>query len=223
VYVRNGEVSDVPRNKNPEETIQKILDASLKLFCEKGFDETTILDIVEEMGASRGAFYHHFKSKKEVLYALLERNYNIEEHQKIYADPELSGLEKIRHLIVYSLDGFHSTDVQLTQMMLNLLREPQALAEHVKDLRGEGVLELQKLVEQGMKDGSIDRQDPQALTELILLLLDFWLLPTVYPVSDEVYEKKVLMIKRVLDGIGCPLIDEKSLAILRGLADKYTE
>ena len=213
----------MPRNKNPEETIQKILDASLKLFCKKGYDETTILDIVEEMGASRGAFYHHFKSKKEVLYALLERKYNIEEYQKIYDDPNLSGLEKIRHLIVYPLDESHSIDVQLTQMMLDLLREPQVLAEHVKDLRGEGVRELQKLASEGMEDGSIVRQDPQALMELMLLLLNFWLLPTIYPVSDEAYEEKILMIKRVLDGVGCPLINKKSLNILRSLARKYTD
>ena len=50
----------MPRNKYPEETIQKILDASLKLFLEKGYEETTVLDIIAEMGGlTRGAFYHH--------------------------------------------------------------------------------------------------------------------------------------------------------------------
>ena len=53
----------MPRNKYPEETVQKILDASLKLFLEKGYEETTVLDIISEMGGlTRGAFYHHFKS-----------------------------------------------------------------------------------------------------------------------------------------------------------------
>ena len=50
----------LPRNKYPEETVQKILDASLKLFLEKGYEETTVLDIISEMGGlTRGAFYHH--------------------------------------------------------------------------------------------------------------------------------------------------------------------
>ena len=61
VYVWGG--ARLPRNKYPEETIQKILDASLKLFLEKGYEETTVLDIIAEMGGlTRGAFYHHFKS-----------------------------------------------------------------------------------------------------------------------------------------------------------------
>ena len=55
----------MPRNKYPEETVQKILDVSMKLFLEKGYEETTILDIVGELGGlTRGAFYHHFKSKE---------------------------------------------------------------------------------------------------------------------------------------------------------------
>ena len=54
----------MPRNKYPEETVQKILDASLKLFLEKGYEETTVLDIISEMGGlTRGAFYHHFKGR----------------------------------------------------------------------------------------------------------------------------------------------------------------
>ena len=38
----------MPRNKYPEETVQKILDASLKLFLEKGYEETTVLDIITQ-------------------------------------------------------------------------------------------------------------------------------------------------------------------------------
>jgi len=61
----------MPRNKYPEETVQKILDVSLKLFLEKGYEQTTILDIVDNLGGlTRGAFYHHFKSKEEVLNVL---------------------------------------------------------------------------------------------------------------------------------------------------------
>ena len=213
----------MPRNKHPEQTVQAILDASLKLFCEKGFDETTILDIVEEMGASRGAFYHHFKSKKEVLYALLERRFDREMQLKVYHDESLTGLEKVRNLLIGSIGSAHNAeDVQLTQMSLDLLKDPRVLAEHIKEMQGPDSADLKILVEEAMEDGSIEKQDPQTLAELILLLLTFWLLPTIYPVTDEAYEEKILTIKRVLDGVGCPLIDEKSIEILRGFADKHT-
>ena len=73
----------LPRNKYPEETVQKILDASLKLFLEKGYEKTTVLDIISEMGGlTRGAFYHHFKSKEEVFDALCEKPQRTERIRK---------------------------------------------------------------------------------------------------------------------------------------------
>ena len=85
----------MPRNKYPEETVQKILDVSMKLFLEKGYEETTVLDIVGELGGlTRGAFYHHFKSKEEVLDALSDRMFL--EHnpfEEVRKEKGLSGLE----------------------------------------------------------------------------------------------------------------------------------
>lgn len=58
----------MPRNKYPEETVQKILDASLKLFLEKGYEETTVLDIISEMGGlTRGAFIIILNQRKKFL------------------------------------------------------------------------------------------------------------------------------------------------------------
>ena len=54
------------RNKYPEETVEKILDTAQRLFLEKGYDHTTIQDIVDNLGGlTKGAVYHHFKSKKK--------------------------------------------------------------------------------------------------------------------------------------------------------------
>ena len=62
------------RNKYPEITVDKILEASQRLFLEKGYDNTTIQDIVNELdGLSKGAIYHHFKSKEEIMSALGDR------------------------------------------------------------------------------------------------------------------------------------------------------
>ena len=56
------------RNKYPEETVARILDAAQRLFLEKGYDQTTIQDIVDQLGGlTKGAVYHHFKSKEEIL------------------------------------------------------------------------------------------------------------------------------------------------------------
>ena len=59
------------RNKYPEETVNKILDVSMRLFLEKGFENTSMQDIVDGLGGlSKGAIYHHFKSKEDILGAV---------------------------------------------------------------------------------------------------------------------------------------------------------
>ena len=51
------------RNKHPEETVNLILDVALALFFEKGYDNTSIQDIIDGLGGlTKGAVYHHFKS-----------------------------------------------------------------------------------------------------------------------------------------------------------------
>ena len=70
------------RGKNPEETRRKILAVSKQLFLEKGYDNTSIQDIVNGLdGMTKGAIYQHFKSKFEIL----KRLSNLRKHPKKFA------------------------------------------------------------------------------------------------------------------------------------------
>src|SRR3989337_4491957 len=53
-------------------TRQQILDASLRLFSERGFARTTVRDIARQAGITDAAIYYHFQSKRELLEALVE-------------------------------------------------------------------------------------------------------------------------------------------------------
>ena len=62
------------RNKHPEETVNLILDVAFRQFMEKGYEHTSIQDIIDHLGGlSKGAIYHHFKSKEDILVAVTER------------------------------------------------------------------------------------------------------------------------------------------------------
>jgi AcrR family transcriptional regulator len=58
--------------KRSEETRNRILDASIQLFSEGGFNVTSVDDICTQAGVSKGAFYHHFESKHALFIALLD-------------------------------------------------------------------------------------------------------------------------------------------------------
>ncbi|WP_187369113.1 TetR/AcrR family transcriptional regulator [Baekduia soli] len=55
------------RSYAPEMTRQLLMEAALDLFAERGFRETSIQDVVERAGLTKGAFYHHFRTKEDAL------------------------------------------------------------------------------------------------------------------------------------------------------------
>jgi len=60
------------RTRRGPHTRQQILDASLRLFSERGFARTTVRDIARQAGLTDAAIYYHFDSKRELLEALVE-------------------------------------------------------------------------------------------------------------------------------------------------------
>ncbi len=62
-----------PRQARSQETLDRILDAAERLVAEKGFEDTTVADVVARAGSSVGAFYARFRDKDGLLYALYER------------------------------------------------------------------------------------------------------------------------------------------------------
>ena len=59
--------------KEAEERRNEILDVAERLFVTKGFDQTSITDILNEIGIARGTLYYHFKSKEDILDAIISR------------------------------------------------------------------------------------------------------------------------------------------------------
>ena len=200
----------MPRNKYPEETVQKILDVSLKLFMEKGFEQTTILDIVDNLGGlTRGAFYHHFKSKEDVLLALQEKLFDSSNpFEELRQDKSLTGLEKLRKLISETTEqASDETRTALTKATLTLLANPRFLAEKVKDDQAVA-RELMPIIEEGMVDGSIPPGNAELLAELFLLLFNFWCFPTIYPCDEKKFMEKLEFVTQIFSGLGIALFEE---------------
>ncbi|MGE7839415.1 TetR/AcrR family transcriptional regulator [Lysinibacillus sp. NPDC093712] len=83
--------------KEAEERRNEILDVADKLFGQKGFDSTSTNEILEKVGIARGTLYYHFKSKEDIMDALIER-YTVqilESAKKIAADKNISVYERI--------------------------------------------------------------------------------------------------------------------------------
>ena len=73
-----------------DEKRQELLQAAERLFCQQGYEKTSVQDILNDIALSKGGFYHHFASKEEVLTALCERR---AQRAAIYAAEALSQAE----------------------------------------------------------------------------------------------------------------------------------
>ncbi|MDY6835180.1 MAG: TetR/AcrR family transcriptional regulator [Chloroflexota bacterium] len=59
--------------KEHQERRQELLDVAQELFYRKGYDSTSITDVIEAVGIAKGTFYHYFKSKEDLLDQIIER------------------------------------------------------------------------------------------------------------------------------------------------------
>lgn len=212
VYIHNvcNGVNDLPRNKYPEETEQIILDAALKLFIEKGYEQTTILDIVDEMGGlTRGAFYHHFKTKEEVFFALTDKLFNdIDPFAKIKARTDINGLEKIK-LTLQILNESEEYAVLHFQILPLIDSSPTAFKIYMEKQRTFLASKYAELIEEGINDGSIKAKYPKLTAELFLLICNVWMMPTIYPQENEAEAwQRFNMAKDIVDFLGLPVLDK---------------
>lgn len=206
------------RNKYPEQTVKKILEVSLELFAEKGYDKTTMQDIVSALGMSKGAIYHHFKSKEELLdavgtYSFQKRNsFRIANQQS-----NLTGLEKLRNFLMtefvdsekQEIDKFSTSLFKEAKMMMKMLKETVMIAAPM----------LIPRMEEANLDGSAHIEDPQMTAEVFMILVNVWANPTLWDMNKTEFMRKVRTIGSVLNSMGLPLLNEEMLAVMQAYAD----
>lgn len=207
------------RNKYPEVTVERILDVSQKLFLEKGYENTTIQDIVDELGGlTKGAVYHHFKSKEEIMDAVGDRMFfSNNPFEAVRSRTDLNGLQKLREVV--RLNQSDEERVRLTAQSVPIAKSPRLLQEMIVSNRKVLTPYFQELIEEGNQDGSLHTDYPREIAELLPLLTSLWLLPSIFPASREQMKRKFLFLGEMLEKMGVPLMDDG----IRALVDRFFE
>lgn len=201
------------RNAHPEETERRILDSARRLFVEKGYEKTSVQDILNDLGdLSKGGLYHHFKSKEAILDHLNAEDWAESTHlrDELLRRQDMSALEKLRVLIFSSLEGVGHMDLVRSQM--TALEDPVYFTATMR-FWSRGLPEsFRTLIDEGVRDGSIPTSYPQEAAQLLALLCNYWLIPCFYPAEGDDMERRIRCLAAMLDAIGVPLFDEALIA-----------
>lgn len=188
---------------------EKILNAAGEVFAQKGYDTATMQDITEKSGLSKGAIYHHFKSKEEIMQALGDKMFfENNPFEKVSKRTDLNGLQKIRELL--KINQADNERTKMNVQAIPILKDPHILAAALEANRKFLTPLWFELLEEGKQDGSIQTEYARELSEL-LPLINFWLMPSVFPATAEEVRHKFNFIIDMLEKAGLSLLEDNEL------------
>lgn len=155
--------------KDAKERKNEILDVAERLFCTKGFDNTSTNDILKEIGIARGTLYYHFKSKEEILDAMIERLSNeiTSKATSIALDESIPVLKRLTNTIL-SLN----LDNDMGHMIMEQVHRPQNALLHQK--MEESLLAkvnplITKIIKDGINEGICKTKYPEEAVEMLMI------------------------------------------------------
>ena len=177
--------------KDAEERRNEILDVAERLFCAKGFDNASTNDILKEIGIARGTLYYHFKSKEDILDAMIERltNQMVERASVIALDESIPVLERLtRTMLSFNIDN------ELGDMVMEQIHRPQNALMHQKlenMLLGRVNKLITKIAEDGIRQGIMHTDYPAEAVEMTMTY-SYTAFDSMVQYSEEEKQKKMM-------------------------------
>ncbi|WP_017444152.1 TetR family transcriptional regulator [Gayadomonas joobiniege] len=150
------------------ETKNLLLDAAETVFYNKGFSSTTLMDVANEAGMTRGAIYWHFKNKSDLFEAMVERvKMPLESiFDESTADSETQPLARLREFSLHFLNKLAVDKRQQRVFTIMLYRfEMSGQSELVEERAKESFLRVEKRLFRALKN-AVERGELPANTDI---------------------------------------------------------
>ena len=152
---------------------EDILDKALEMFSEMGFKKTSINKIVQDLGVSKGAFYHYFESKDELIRELVNRYVDtvVSFPNEMINHPQLCAMEKLNRLIE-AFVTYKTLNVEIRQKYRGLANKTDnyEIREMIyADIVEKATVPYVKIFEQGIDEGVFDMDYPKQTAQVWLM------------------------------------------------------
>ena len=172
-------------------TRKQILDASLRLFSEKGFARTSVRDIAQAAGITDAAIYYHFASKRDLFEALIdERGFAAALEGLERVEVTVGPREAIKGIAIGALEFIYGNRDLMKVLMLEAMAQDQVAAEEYRLLfkrwQNAEARILRHYAEHGqLRTEAIDELATQLVLTVLGALADFLMKPSTVPPSDR--------------------------------------
>jgi AcrR family transcriptional regulator len=163
----------MPRTKkNHDARKAEILEKAQKLFYTQGYDITTVEDILKAVKISKGAFYHYFASKEDLLDCLVSQvtAQIIENLKLVMDDPGISALEKLKRFSKTGLD-IKTGNKEILKAYLNATFRSENLV--MRNKMTKAAIDLStplytSLIKQGISEGVFNTPSPEFAAMMLM-------------------------------------------------------
>ena len=189
------------QHKKSDRTRSEIIKVATDLFIRNSYEYTTIEDILKEWGGSKGSLYYYFKSKEEILDAVVHSLVEKEEKRikDILSEKEYGTLDMLnlflaaclsRNKQLYGLEAeiYKSRNITLSYRIARLYIE-------------KSILLLEPIIKKGVEDGFFKTDHPAETIEFALIVEEFVFKYPMFECSDEQYLRKVSAYQTLLENM----------------------
>lgn len=165
----------MPRIVKPaEERKAEITEAAMNLFITQGYEATTVNDVIAAVGISKGAFYHHFTAKEDLLEAIARQHVlqTAADAQSVLEDPTLDSFARLKCFLEQARKRKENESLRIMRTFETLFRVDNvplfhrihtAMIEVVKPI-------LTRIITEGVAEQTFDTPSPEWAADTILLL-----------------------------------------------------
>jgi AcrR family transcriptional regulator len=216
--------------KDPDERRSELIACAQELFYTKGYESTSVRDIVDEVGVAKGTFYYYFDSKLGVLEAMVDEaiSQSVALLHRIVADETLPVLEKWARAFQMVAAWKAGHKAELLAMLHAMQMDENLLLRYKVQTRTLQLLspEFAKIITQGVEEGVFETVFVEESAEITLSIMQ-GLSDPVYGIllNPDNYEDPVALARRKITAVetaiervlgapqgSLPLIDERTFA-----------
>ena len=196
---------------NPKQTVEKILSTAHALFTTKGYEKTSMQDIVEALGMSKGAIFHHFKSKEDILDAVMNQQYeqvNAEMRGWFHEVKGLPAKEKLQSLLLRNISDVERMK-EFNTLGINMLGSPHLVLGVMQGNYEKSAPVLAEVFREGIADGSITTDFPDECAEVFLLLYNIWCDTFIFEADFSKVHKRLLFLQQMMANMGADIMTDE--------------